>query len=195
MRSNDEYFELKVPEFSTGERYFECETPSQFRWLVEAYELQNKSKTTELITLIQQMGPVDSTVPVHVSGSCGLFLHDSFYNFLKSLNMDELWNTYPVVLYEKDAKTKIPNYHHGLIVKQHVGFVRPPWTTPRTPDDPLYGAPGIGDLKGTWFNEAELKDDRLFCINQGPLTFRRDIKEQIVKAFPVGLSWRNLKDI
>ena len=114
--------------------------------------------------------------PVSIAG---LFLHDSFYTFLKTLGIDDLWNTYPVELYEKDGVTRIPNYHHGFVVKQHVGFVVPPWATPRVPEDPSYG---VSPMKGTWFNEAELKDDRLFCINAGPPTFRKDLKEKIEKA-------------
>jgi hypothetical protein len=189
-RASSEYFELSVFEFSSGQRYFE--TSSDEDWsALKAYVKGELSNHKLVVHSVQQNGIKCVSEPILVDNGIGLFLHDSFYTFLKSLNMDNLWDTYPVELYERDGKTRIPNYHHGLVVKQHVPKVSPTWATPRIPGDPSYG---YSPMKGTWFNEAELKDDRLFSIGIR-IIFRQDIKEKIEAAFPEGLKWKNLRDV
>lgn len=209
-KANSEYFELDMSSSDSTENYFGIDETNDSSRRAVARKLgavvEGGISVSELeLIRAKQEGTVKKTnsdLPIQEISTLTFFLHDSFHVFLKTLDMDDLWDTYPVELYEKDGKTRIPNYHHGLIVKQHVGFVEPPWTIPCLPGDvsypylpghPLYGSK-VPDNRGTWFKEDELKDDRLFCINVGPPTFRKDIKEKIEAAFPNGLSWKNLRD-
>ncbi len=198
-KAKSEYFELDMSAFESEKSYFGILESNNVLRVVRARELGAVIDGKQQVNVFgllraKQEGSrkrTDESLPVQEMGTSTFFLHDSFYAFLRSLNIDELWDTYPVELYEKDRKTRIPNYHHGLVVKQHVGFVIPPWAVPFEPGEQTCG---LLTKKGAWFNEAELKDDRLFCINQGPPTFRQDIKEKIEAAFPEGLEWTNLRD-
>ena len=135
---------------------------------------------------------LDNTALVQ-NEATNIFLHDKLYNFLKSLNIDDLWTAYRVELYLDDRKTLIPNYNHALITIQSATFMYPPWTKDPAPDTWQKTA---GVKKSKWFDESSIKDDRMFKIgSRGYPIFRKDIKEKIDEEFPGQLSFTNLRDM